>query len=155
MRRSPIYKNAPNFSIFGIGNYSFSKYKVGISGFYKKPIFALVEGEVPIMMDDTCYFLSFDTMANAVITLALLNSQKCLDFLESIVFLDSKRPYTKEILQRIDLLKLSNLIDFEYIHDFSASLCKELSLRQTDFDNYCRALAPNAQNQLIADSCYL
>jgi hypothetical protein len=153
-RRSSIYKNAPKFSIFGIGEYSFSKYKVGISGFYKKPIFALVEGEVPIMMDDTCYFLSFDSMHSAVITLALLNSPKCLDFLESIAFLDSKRPYTKEILQRIDLLKLSNLVEFDYIHTFSANVCKELSIQQTDFDSYRRALAPSAPNQLIPDSCY-
>ena len=30
-RKSIIYKNKPRFSIFGIGDYAFAKYKVGIS----------------------------------------------------------------------------------------------------------------------------
>ena len=41
-RKSSIYKNSPPFSIFGIGDYSFAKYKVGISGFYKKPLFSVL-----------------------------------------------------------------------------------------------------------------
>jgi hypothetical protein len=74
LRRSIIYKISPEYSIFGVGDYSFSKYKVGISVFYKKPIFTLILGKYPIMMDDTCYFLSFDNLYYAIITLSLLNS---------------------------------------------------------------------------------
>ena len=63
-RRSSIYKGAPAFSMFGVGDYSYAKYKVGISGFYKRPLFALLYNENkiehPIMVDDTSYFLSFD-----------------------------------------------------------------------------------------------
>lgn len=35
-RRSSIYKNRPRFSIFGVGSYSFSPWKVALSGLYKK-----------------------------------------------------------------------------------------------------------------------
>ena len=38
-RKSSIYKKAYPYSIFGVGDYSFSKYKIAISGFYKKPSF--------------------------------------------------------------------------------------------------------------------
>lgn len=37
-RKSSIYKGTPAFSMFGVGDYSYSEYKVGISGFYKKPL---------------------------------------------------------------------------------------------------------------------
>lgn len=35
-RASSIYHNNPRFSIFGVGGYSFSPWKVAISGFYKR-----------------------------------------------------------------------------------------------------------------------
>jgi len=135
-RRSVIYKNSPKYSIFGIGEYSFSKYKVGISGFYKEPVFALLTGDIPIMMDDTCYFLSFDSVENATITLALLNSPVCTDFLKSVAFLDSKRPYTKDVLQRIDLEKLCQSVGFAYISNFVNDLSPDYAITEADFDYY-------------------
>ena len=135
-RRSAIYKNAPKYSIFGIGDYSFSKYKIAISGFYKEPIFAIIAGDVPIMLDDTCYFLGFDNLESAIITLALLNSSECTAFLKSVAFLDSKRPYTKEILQRIDLRKLCMSIEFGYIKGFLDALSPDYALTELDYENY-------------------
>ena len=41
-RKSSIYKNAPDYSMFGIGDYSYGQYKVGISGFYKNLFSILV-----------------------------------------------------------------------------------------------------------------
>jgi hypothetical protein len=41
-RKSTIYKNSPDFSIFGIGNYSFTPYKIVKSGLYKNGLFSLV-----------------------------------------------------------------------------------------------------------------
>jgi len=143
-RRSSIYSNAPKYSIFGVGDYSFSKYKVGISGFYKEPIFTLIRSEIPIMMDDTCYFLSFENEIDAAITLALLNSSECIMFLKSTAFLDSKRPYTKEVLQRIDLGKLSYLLDYSYINNFSTRLISNLRITEQDYYNY-RSLFQDAQ----------
>lgn len=103
-RKSSIYKDAPNFSMFGIGDYSYSKYKVGISGFYKKPFFSVLvsKDEKPVMTDDTSYFICFPTYDTAYTAMLILNSEKVQKFLLTIAFLDAKRPYTKKVLERID-----------------------------------------------------
>lgn len=41
-RKSSIYRGAPVFSMFGVGDYSYAKYKVGVSGFYKQPLFSVL-----------------------------------------------------------------------------------------------------------------
>ena len=116
-RKSVIYKNNPEFSIFGIGNYSFSNYKVDVSGPYKTYHFTyvpLIEGK-PVMLDDTCYFLGFDEQTPAVFTWIILNAPITRDFLSSITFPDDKRMITKEVLMRIDLHALANVLSADYI----------------------------------------
>ena len=129
-RKSSIYDNKPNFSIFGVGDYSFKKYKVAISGFYKSTNFALVlpGDEKAIQLDDTCYFIGFDTIDFAVFSYIVLNHKITQDFLTSIIFFDSKRPITKEILMRIDLLKIANNIPFTSIYDFYLKNLNELQI---------------------------
>lgn len=112
-RKSSIYTGAPAFSMFGVGEYSFAKYKVGVSGFYKKPLFSLLYSEKPVMVDDTSYFLPFDNYADAYTCMLMLNSEKVQKFLLSISFPDAKRPFTKKVLQRIDLKKCAENISFE------------------------------------------
>ncbi len=100
-RRSRVFKK--RFSIFGIGDYAFRPYKVAISGFYKDPIFTLIhpiDGK-PAIPDDTVYYVSFDSYETAYKLWKWLNSEDIKNFLKSIAFLDSKRPFTKEILNRI------------------------------------------------------
>lgn len=111
-RKSIIYKNKPNFAIFGIGDYAFKPYKVAISGLYKTFHFTLVmpQNGKPIMLDDTCYFLGFDTVEQAKIVLKLLNNKITTQFLQSIVFVDSKRIITKDSLMRIDLRKIATYL---------------------------------------------
>jgi 16S rRNA A1518/A1519 N6-dimethyltransferase RsmA/KsgA/DIM1 with predicted DNA glycosylase/AP lyase activity len=141
-RRSSIYKRSPKFAVFGVGDYSFAKYKVGISGFYKIPVFSLIWNECPIMLDDTCYFLSFDTLSHALITVALLNSKENIGFLKSIAFLDSKRPYTKEVLRRIDFAKLTELVDFTFVNEFVRSMPNNHFVSENDYHEYRRMLNP-------------
>lgn len=107
-RRSSIYYGAPSFSMFGVGDYSFSRFKVGVSGFYKQPLFSVLysDDEKPVMTDDTSYFICFDSFDAAYVAMLVLNSQKVQGFLTSIAFLDAKRPYTKKVLQRIDFEKI-------------------------------------------------
>lgn len=113
-RKSSVYKGKPDFSIFGIGDYSFKPYKVAISGLYKTFHFTLVKSEdKAIMLDDTCYFVGFDELKNAVIVLTLLNSDVVTSFLKSITFIDAKRMITKDVLRRIDLLKTIKEIDID------------------------------------------
>ena len=124
-RKSIIYKGKPPFSIFGIGDYSFAKYKIAIAGMYKKTTFTLVvpQKNKPVMLDDTCYFIGFGEKKDAIICQKLLNSQLVQDFLASIIFPDSKRSITKEILMRIDLNKIANF----YLNDETWLLQQNIS----------------------------
>jgi hypothetical protein len=106
-RKSSIYKGKPSFSIFGIGDYSFSHYKVAISGLYKSTRFTLVNpnDEKPIMLDDTCYFIGFDQLQMAQVAHYVVNSELVQKFLQSIIFSDAKRAINKDVLMRIDFEK--------------------------------------------------
>lgn len=113
-RKSKIYNNSTKFAMFGIGDYSYLPYKVCICGFNKKPFFALVfsENKKPVMLDDTIYFLGFENYDIAYTTMIYLHSKKVDNFLQSLSFADSKRPYTKKILSRIDFFKIYSEISF-------------------------------------------
>ena len=114
-RKSSIYRGAPMFSMFGVGDYSYSKYKVGVSGFYKQPLFSVLysDDDKPVMTDDTSYFICFDSYDMAYVAMLLLNSEKVQGFLTSIAFLDAKRPYTKKVLERIDFDKIVSSLSLE------------------------------------------
>lgn len=107
-RKSSIYRNKPSFTMFGIGNYSFSPYKVGVSGLHKAPRFRPIGPLAgrPVMLDDTSYFVACRSPGQAVLLSGLLNDPVCLELIRSMVFLDSKRPITKKLLQRVDLVAL-------------------------------------------------
>ena len=123
-RKSSIYRGAPDFSLFGIGPYTFAPFKVGISGFAKKPLFALLyspDGK-PVMTDDTCYFLSFSNYELAYVTMLLLNSNQVQAFLPTMTFLDAKRPYSKKVLSRIDLEKVAAQVSFAELQQTESQL---------------------------------
>lgn len=141
-RKSVIYKNSPDFSIFGIGDYSFSNYKVGISGFYKDPVFALLSSEKPLMMDDTCYFLSFEKYEDAYIAMLILNSELVQNFIKSIAFLDSKRPFTKKILQRINFDECVNILNFEDLINIEKNLGLINDIDEIHYKNFKNSLQP-------------
>lgn len=110
-RGSTIYKKRFRFAMFGIGDYTFSPWKVAISGFYKHLKFSVVgssEGK-PIVLDDTCYFIPFDSEVKAKHVCQLLNSKIAQEFLESFIFWDAKRPISAEILQKLNISKLDEL----------------------------------------------
>ncbi len=104
-RKSSIYKNKPPFSIFGVGSYSFKDWKISISGLYKKLNFCLIkplDGK-SVMFDDTVNFLSFETEEEAKFIFGLVTSNPALEFLNSMIFWDEKRPITIDILRRLSL----------------------------------------------------
>ena len=108
-RRSSIYRNRPRFAVFGIGPYSFSPWKIAISGLYKSFRFVIVppaQGR-PVMVDDTCYSIPCQCEEEAVLLHELLSSDSALAFLRSLAFMDSKRPLTVDILQRVSLAELA------------------------------------------------
>lgn len=146
-RKSSIYKGRPRFCLFGIGDYTFKKYKIIISGLYKQTRFSLVsdiDGKTAIC-DDTCYMLGFDDEAVARVVLGILNRQVVQDFINAICFYDAKRAINKDMLMRINLLAalrltrgqwfgLSQAVYSEasrYITQHGKALTSQLSL---DFD---------------------
>lgn len=109
-RTSIIYRNKPQFSIFGVGPYTFAPWKVAISGLYKRFAFKLfgpADGR-PMMFDDTVYFLPFESEADAQFVLSLLQTEEALGFLESQVFWDDKRPITVDLLKRLNISTLAD-----------------------------------------------
>lgn len=129
-RKSSIYEKQPPFAIFGIGDYSFAPYKVGISGFHKQPRFRVigpVEGK-PAMLDDTCYFIPCYSMQDAVFLASLLNDPLCTEMIRAMAFLDAKRPITKKLLQRLDLVALFQIVDKQALFIRANTMSDQLGL---------------------------
>lgn len=131
-RKSIIYKKRPRFSVFGVGKYSFSSWKVAISAFYKKIHFSVI-GNIagkPIMLDDTCYFIACDSKKEADFIAKLLNSEASQQFFSALIFFDAKRPIKTEILGRIDLKKVAEYYGLEkeaapYLSQAQSSLTQQ------------------------------
>ena len=141
-RKSSIYSHGIPFALFGIGDYSFAPWKVGVSGLHRTPRFALV-GPVekkPVLFDDTCYFLPFENEHEARVVAEILNSQECQEFLAALTFTDSKRPITVELLQRLNIGALAE----------DAGLAEELSACRNHSPPYPKR--PDAmQAELVMD----
>ncbi|MBI5214651.1 MAG: hypothetical protein HY960_02755 [Ignavibacteriae bacterium] len=153
LRKSSIYDNKPDYSIFGIGDYSFAPYKISISGLYKNYSFNLVlpQNGKPIMLDDTCYLLGFDKLEFAVYTLILLNSGKSKELLQAITFSDAKRTFTKDILMRIDILKLALQFTNVKIQAELDEINKQFkqNIKLDKWDEFIKTMMPVHSQQLI------
>ena len=117
-RRSTIYRGKPRFSVFGVGGYTFSPWKVAISGFYKSLNFCLV-GPIngkPVVFDDTVNFLSFDSKEEAEFVYGLLVSGPAKEFYDANIFWDEKRPITTAILRRLCLKEVAKYLGKESIY---------------------------------------
>ena len=144
LRKSLIYKGAPAFSMFGVGNYSYEKYKVGISGFYKEPLFCLIYNDIDIdhavMLDDTCYYLSFKNFDEAYVCMLLLNCKAVRDFIYSISFQDAKRPFTKKVLQRLDLHKCVEQVSVDELKETETDLGLQPYITEILYNSFKTAL---------------
>ncbi len=104
-RKSRIYRDSPRFSVFGVGSYTFSPWKIAICGLYKRLDFRLV-GPLcgkPVVFDDTVYLLDFELESEAREVLSSLHSDRVQQFLASMIFWDEKRPIKSAILNNLRL----------------------------------------------------
>jgi hypothetical protein len=111
-RGSAIYRKRPPFSIFGVGEYSFSPWKVAIAGLYKKLEFVVVppfRGR-PVVLDDTCYFFPCLSEEECRVLHDLVQSEPAREFWSAFIFWDAKRPVTAQILNLLDLAALARAI---------------------------------------------
>jgi SAM-dependent methyltransferase len=108
-RASRVYRDQPRFSIFGVGPYTFTKWKVVVSGFYKSWRFIASGpfGNRPAVCDDTCYFLPCASAVEARARAELLNGSRAREFFSALAFPDAKRPLTAELLGSLDLTALA------------------------------------------------
>ena len=108
-RKSSIYRDRPRFSVFGVGPYSFAPWKVAVSGLYKNLSFVVVPpcDERPVMVDDTCYFIGCQSKKETQLLCSLLSTMEARAFLKSLVFTDSKRPITIDVLRRLSFVELA------------------------------------------------
>ncbi|GBE01823.1 hypothetical protein BMS3Abin08_01258 [bacterium BMS3Abin08] len=74
------------------------------------------------MLDDTCYFLGFEGLSEAIFVWAILNSEHIQKLLASLTFLDAKRPYTKDVLMRLSVDKVADHMTYHEIIDQIKSL---------------------------------
>lgn len=135
-RKSSIYKNRPRFCIFGVGDYTFAPYKIAISGFHKNPEFRMI-GPInnrPVVFDDATYLLPFNDALECAATFALLTGPETSDLIASLAFWDSKRPVTKKLLQRIDLLAIAQETDRSELAERAIHALSRLKIAATDAD---------------------
>lgn len=146
-RKSKIYKNSAEFSMFGVGDYSYLPYKVCVGGFNKKPIFSLVfsSDKKPVMLDDTSYFIGFENFESAYTAMIYLNSAKVQRFLQNLSFEDEKRPFTKKVLSRIDFSKICAKISFDELKFTESALGLKNNLTESAVKNFLNLLNPVEQ----------
>jgi len=122
-RKSSIYRKRPRFCVFGIGDYSFAPWKIAISGLYKKFVFSVVPpvDDKPVMVDDTCYTIPCKSEEEAELLHGLLSSEVATEFLRSLVFIDSKRPITIDVLRRISFVELAR--ELGKMKELEACIC--------------------------------
>ena len=114
-RKSSIYIGRPQFSMFGVGPYTVSEFKVAVSGLHKQPRFRLIPpmNRRPVIFDDTTYLLPCATARQASLITAAMNGTRAQEFIRATTFADAKRPITKAILQRLDFGALLVIEDRE------------------------------------------
>jgi hypothetical protein len=99
------------------------------------------------MLDDTCYFLGFDDLTDALIIWATLNSEHVQKLLSVLTFLDAKRPYTKELLMRIALNKVAEDLTFDQVRDLLKNLPQNISVQLTE-DRWEKVLSKNKEESV-------
>ncbi|MBN2898324.1 MAG: N-6 DNA methylase [Clostridia bacterium] len=123
-RKSTIYKGKPRFSIFGIGQYSFSDWKIAISGLYKNLKFNIIPpmNGKPVVFDDTVNLIPMSNKEEAEFIYKLLVALPSTEFLSSLVFLDEKRPITTKILRELSIKEVARELGYiEKYHAFVIS----------------------------------
>ncbi len=138
-RRSSIYVGQSPFAMFGIGPYSFAPWKVAIGALNKTPRFRALgprEGK-PVMLDDTCYFLPCSSAPEAAVLAALCTDPLTLEFLRTASFSSAKRPFTKALLQRVDLAAIRVRSDRRSL----TARAREIQERELGHDSGSRAIS--------------
>lgn len=118
-RGSSIYLKNPRFAVFGVGDYAFRPWRIAICGLYKRLAFRMIGpmDERPVMFDDTVYYVSFHTKAEASAVLERLCAQEAQGFLSSLIFWDEKRPIKTGVLNLLDWSRIGERMEMPVTND--------------------------------------
>ena len=92
-----------------------------------------------MILDDTSYYLFFDKLTDAFFTWVFLNFPDVKEFLSSLVFINSKRPYTKEILMRLNYENLIKRTDYKsFLKFYRENLADDIgvSFSESNFNTF-------------------
>jgi hypothetical protein len=108
-RASRIFAGRPDFSVFGVGDYTFSPWKLAVPALHKALVIRVVgpRERRPVVFDDTCYLLACRNEAHARVLHALLGLPRARALLESLVFWADKRPVRADCLGSVDVAHLA------------------------------------------------
>ena len=100
----------------------------------------------PVMLDDTCYFIAFDLPETAIFVWIIIkiHYKEIKQFLETICFLDSKRPFTKEKLMRVNLIKIIQITTYKQFQSFIEKFGAD---KEADIINLIKTLKINNSKQ--------
>ena len=99
-RKSTVYREQPEFAMFGVGPYTFAPWKVAVSALHADIRFRVIgprRGK-PTVLDDTCYFVACPDEGAALWLLAQLSRPDVAAFLHATATGRSKRVVTKDVL---------------------------------------------------------
>lgn len=104
-RKSRVFRGSHPFPIFGVGDYTFKPWKVAVASLYSKfrpKLVGPVDGK-PVIFDDTIYFVAFDEEGEAKRFLSQAQRPEVAALLASLVPCGSKRSFTAQVLNRVQL----------------------------------------------------
>lgn len=108
-RASRVFASRPEFSVFGIGDYTFSSWKLAVPALHKALVVRVVGPRLglPVVFDDTCYLLECRNEIHARVLHALYGLPSARALLESLVFWGDKRPIRADRLGSVDVSSLA------------------------------------------------
>ncbi len=101
------------------------------------------------MLDDTCYFIGFDNFNDAIIAFGLLNSSIVRDLLAAIAFTDAKRVFSKEVLMRLELRAVAELVDFQEFSELLLHAGIDEDIQESDIFSFAKLQQGAQQLQLF------
>jgi hypothetical protein len=130
-RGSSIYKKQPEFAVFGVGDYTFTDWKVAVSALHKSPRFRILPPTAlgPVVVDDTCLLYACRSADHAQLILQLLESELANQYFAALMQDEEKRPLKSSMLTNLSLERLAEQMGLKAaFHQVAASETRQIEM---------------------------
>lgn len=130
-RGSSIYKKQPEFAVFGVGDYTFTDWKVAVSALHKSPRFRVLPPTAlgPVVVDDTCLLYACRSADHAQLILQLLESELASQYFAALMQDEEKRPLKSSMLTNLSLERLAEQMGLKAaFHQVAASETRQIEM---------------------------